>query len=154
VDANETGYGVLGIFVVIGIALWICIAGEGWGCTSVYIKFFCICSPCGAIIGGVPDFFVVAFTAMGHKYLVVKDGQAWTIHTTRSNIYVVAPSEAVTSDVIQILVFLATMSQEQLILVANKGGGIYRGAPRISETVAPSCTVEDEVMKLIVGRVM
>jgi hypothetical protein len=124
VDANETGYGVLGIFVVIGLALGICIAGKGWGCTSFYIRDFCISSPCGAIIGGVPDVFAVAFTSVGHKYLVVKDGQAWTIPTTRSNIYGFAPMDAVTGMVIQIFVFLATMSQEQLVLVGDKGGGI------------------------------
>jgi hypothetical protein len=96
VDANETGliscgecgrglvfvFDHVGVYVVIDGALGIFIAGEGWGCTSAYTFGLYIFSPCVAIIGGMPEAFVVVLAAVDHIYLAVKDSKAWTKLTT------------------------------------------------------------------------
>ena len=72
-DANESGFGGLGICVVSRDALGICIAGEGRGCASALTINVGIGTPAGAVIDGVIEFSIGFIGAVHHKYLVAKD---------------------------------------------------------------------------------
>ena len=151
-DANESGDGVRGLCVVIGVALGIRIAGKGRGCASALtIDVGIFIAPFGAVIDGIIEFSIGLIGAVDHEYLIIKDGQAWA-HTTKYTKYLGffgAPTVAVIGAVIHTCVLVSTMSQEQIVSVGDKGGGIRRRAVWIIVS-SPSCAVKDEVTKFMI----